>query len=73
MSKIKTNHLETKESGTERVKTFTVQDPADTKRTLAVTVNEMIADGQVEMAVAADTQEQTDANHAEYLAKHLSD
>lgn len=70
---MKTDHLKTETVGNERVMTFTVPDPANTKRILAITINQNIDSGFVEMAIAADEQEQADLNHSNYIAVNLND
>lgn len=67
------SHLKTVTVGDERVKSFTVPDPDDLQRILVITVNEMTADGHVEVAVAASEQAHANANHQRFVDIHLSD
>lgn len=70
---MKIDHLKPETVGNERVMTFTVPDPANPKRILAVCINQNIDSGFVEMAIAADEQEQADTNHSQYIAVNLND
>ena len=67
------SHLKTATVGNERVKSFVVPHPDDLKRSIVVTVNEMVDTGHVEVAVAASEQAHANANHRRFVDIHLSD